>query len=199
MANISTIQVGSTSYGLTPASHASTATTYGAATASNYGHVKLSDNYTSSAGAAASGIGASSLAVYNTYNTLNRNKLGVKTASSITFTITGVTFHGMTSSSTPTWYWTLPHTLMYFYTVPYGYGASSSSGMIGAFQYKGTSATITQFSSLLGAGNTLCGPFMINKGSSCTSNGVLNVSLYSYQNYGAPTTWIFDPTYITVN
>ena len=73
MANISTIKVGSTSYGLTPASHASTATTYGAATASNYGHVKLSDNYTSSAGAAASGIGASSAAVYNAYNTLNSN------------------------------------------------------------------------------------------------------------------------------
>ena len=73
MANISTIKVGSTSYGITPASHASTATTYGAATASNYGHVKLSDNYTSSAGAAASGIGASSAAVYNAYNTLNSN------------------------------------------------------------------------------------------------------------------------------
>jgi hypothetical protein len=78
MANISTIKVGSTSYGITPASHASTATTYGAATASNYGHVKLSDNYTSSAGAAASGIGASSAAVYNAYNTLN-SKLARKT------------------------------------------------------------------------------------------------------------------------
>lgn len=73
MANISTIKVGSTSYGIEPASHASTATTYGAATASNYGHVKLSDNYTSSAGAAASGIAASSAAVYNAYNTLNSN------------------------------------------------------------------------------------------------------------------------------
>lgn len=75
MANISKIKVGNTSYGITatPTAHASTATTYGAASASNYGHVKLSDNYTSSAGAAASGIGASSLAVYNAYNTLNSN------------------------------------------------------------------------------------------------------------------------------
>lgn len=75
MANISTIKVGDTSYGITatPTAHASTATTYGAASASNYGHVKLSDNYTSSAGAAASGIGASSLAVYNAYNALNSN------------------------------------------------------------------------------------------------------------------------------
>lgn len=75
MANISTIKVGNTSYGITatPTAHASTATTYGAASASKYGHVKLSDNYTSSAGTAASGIGASSAAVYNAYNTLNSN------------------------------------------------------------------------------------------------------------------------------
>lgn len=75
MANISSIKVGNTSYGITatPTAHASTATTYGAASASNYGHVKLSDNYTSSAGTAASGIGASSAAVYNAYNTLNSN------------------------------------------------------------------------------------------------------------------------------
>lgn len=56
-----------------PTSHASTATTYGASSGSNYGHTKLSDNYTSSAGAAASGIGASSAAVYNAYNELNSN------------------------------------------------------------------------------------------------------------------------------
>lgn len=56
-----------------PTSHASTATTYGASSGSNYGHTKLSDNYTSSAGAAASGIGASSAALYNAYNELNSN------------------------------------------------------------------------------------------------------------------------------
>lgn len=68
MANISTIKVGSTSYGIEPASHASTATTYGAATASNYGHVKLSDNYTSSAGVADSGVGASSKAIFDAFS-----------------------------------------------------------------------------------------------------------------------------------
>ena len=46
-----------------PKSHASSATTYGVGNASDYGHVKLSDNYTSSAGAASSGVGASSKAV----------------------------------------------------------------------------------------------------------------------------------------
>lgn len=92
MANISAIKVGSTSYGITatPTSHASTATTYGAATASNYGHVKLSDNYTSSAGAAASGIGASSAAVYNAYNTLNTNKAHVVRKSGSTTSTTNI-------------------------------------------------------------------------------------------------------------
>lgn len=47
------------------------------------------------------------------------------------------------SSSTPTWYWMLPHILMYFYTVPSAYRTTSSSGMIGAFKYSGTSVTIT--------------------------------------------------------
>ena len=57
--------------GKAPKSHASTATTYGAGNASNYGHVKLSDNYTSSAGAASSGVGASSKAVADAYAKLN--------------------------------------------------------------------------------------------------------------------------------
>jgi hypothetical protein len=57
-----------------PNNHASCNTTYGVGNATVYGHVKLSDNYTSSAGAAACSIGASSLAVYNTYNTLNKAK-----------------------------------------------------------------------------------------------------------------------------
>ena len=102
----------------------------------------------------------------------------------------------MMSSSTPTWYWMLPHTLMDFYTVHSAYGTTSSSGMIGAFKYSGTSAIITQFSSLLGTGNAISGPFHIRSGS-CTSDGVLNISLYSYGNYGVTTTWVFDPTYIT--
>ena len=39
-----------------PTSHASTATTYGQGNASNFGHVKVSDNYTSSAGAASAAL-----------------------------------------------------------------------------------------------------------------------------------------------
>lgn len=74
MANISSIKVGTTTYSITPSAHAATSTTYGGATASNYGHVKLSDSYTTSAGTASSSIGASSKAVYDAYNTLNSNK-----------------------------------------------------------------------------------------------------------------------------
>ena len=54
-----------------PKSHASTATTYGIGTASNYGHIKLSDTYASKTAnaAAANGVGASQNALYNAYNT----------------------------------------------------------------------------------------------------------------------------------
>lgn len=57
-----------------PTSHASTATTYGVGTASNYGHVKLSDDYSSDnsgTGAAANSIAASSWAVYRAYSSLS--------------------------------------------------------------------------------------------------------------------------------
>lgn len=55
-----------------PINHATTATTYGIGTASNYGHVKLSDTYASKVtnGAAANGLAASQNALYNVYNTL---------------------------------------------------------------------------------------------------------------------------------
>jgi len=55
----------------TPTSHASTGTGYGGGTASNYGHVKLSDTYTSSVGAAANSIGASQNALYKVYQRTN--------------------------------------------------------------------------------------------------------------------------------
>ena len=52
-----------------PTAHATTATTYGGGTSSNYGHVKVSDNYTSSAGNASQSVAASSKAVYDAYTT----------------------------------------------------------------------------------------------------------------------------------
>lgn len=63
-----------TNLGVPPTSHASTGTGYGAGNSSNYGHVKVSDNYTSSAGAASASVAASSKAVYDCYTALN-NKL----------------------------------------------------------------------------------------------------------------------------
>jgi len=52
----------------TPTSHASDGTGYGAGNANYYGHVKLSDTYSSHVGAAANSIGASQAAVYNAFN-----------------------------------------------------------------------------------------------------------------------------------
>lgn len=56
-----------------PTSHASTATTYGIGTGSNYGHVKLSDS-TSSTSAASAGIAASPKAVKAAYDLANTAK-----------------------------------------------------------------------------------------------------------------------------
>ena len=57
--------------GKAPKNHATNSTTYGGGTASNYGHVKLSDSYTSSGGAASNSVGASSKAVADAYAKLN--------------------------------------------------------------------------------------------------------------------------------
>ena len=56
-----------------PISHASSATTYGTGTSSNYGHVKLSDS-TSSTSAASAGIAATPKAVNTAYNLANTAK-----------------------------------------------------------------------------------------------------------------------------
>lgn len=54
--------------------HQANDTTYGAGNASKFGHVKLSDKYTSSDGAAAASVGASSKAVNDSYNA-NKNSI----------------------------------------------------------------------------------------------------------------------------
>lgn len=54
-----------------PKNHASTANTYGLGSASSYGHVKLSDSYTASGGAAANGVCTSSKAVNEVYKKFN--------------------------------------------------------------------------------------------------------------------------------
>ena len=61
----------------TPSSHATTnATTYGGGTATNYGHVKLSDSYTASQGSAADSVAASSSAVSDVYTDLSEKLFG---------------------------------------------------------------------------------------------------------------------------
>lgn len=62
--------------GLAPKMHAATDLTYGGATGTKYGHVKLSDTYATSEAnsAAANSVGASQNALYNAWNNLNSGK-----------------------------------------------------------------------------------------------------------------------------
>lgn len=62
----------------TPKAHATTSTTYGGGTASNYGHVKLVDTYavdtpSAASNGAATSIAASAYALQQAYSTLNSN------------------------------------------------------------------------------------------------------------------------------
>lgn len=61
-----------------PISHAITTTTYGKGTDSMYGHVKLSDVYSTSVGDASSGVVASQKALFDAYSTLNSNLDNIK-------------------------------------------------------------------------------------------------------------------------
>lgn len=58
-----------------PKSHASTDSIYGKGTTSAFGHLKVSDNYTSSAGAAADGVAASSKALADAYKSLDSDAM----------------------------------------------------------------------------------------------------------------------------
>ena len=58
-----------------PKSHASTDSIYGKGTQSAFGHLKVSDNYTSSAGAAADGVAASSKALADAYKSLDSDAM----------------------------------------------------------------------------------------------------------------------------
>lgn len=70
--------------GKAPTDHAAAALTYGGGDSSNYGHVKLSDNYTSSDGSASDSVGASSKAVNDAYTALNGAKAPVDHADTTT-------------------------------------------------------------------------------------------------------------------
>ena len=59
--------INSTMGGKAPTSHASSATTYGVGTASDYGHLKISDTYATLVGCACDGIAASQKAVNDLY------------------------------------------------------------------------------------------------------------------------------------
>ena len=80
-----------------PINHASTATTYGIGTSSNYGHVKLSDS-TSSSSAASAGIAASPKAVKSAYDLATTANNAAATAGNNS--ITGLSVSGTTITYT---------------------------------------------------------------------------------------------------
>lgn len=97
-ANVAVKGLGSAAYKeegtFAPKSHASTATTYGIGTASNYGHVKLYDGVDGSSGkAAANGIGASAYSVYLVKKALD-DKIAADAA---------LPFHTVTTNNTTNW------------------------------------------------------------------------------------------------
>lgn len=156
--------------GLAPQSHASTVTTYGVGNASYYGHVKLSDSYTSSpgsAGSAANGMAASSLAVYNTYNTFNTFKnrfvvlsdvlnTSIASASGSTVTLTNYSWDN-------------------YFVIGFFVAAKASSG--GAYY----TPTTTLLSNVSGALSTSKIQFSVNFTSGTTvANTNLTVFLYKY-------------------
>lgn len=82
-----------------PKSHASTATTYGIGTSSNYGHVKLSDS-TSTTSGASGGIAATPTAVKAAYDKANIKKSSL--SSNCDFLSTGLHIgNDLTSSNSP--------------------------------------------------------------------------------------------------
>lgn len=68
-------------------SHTSTSTEYGGGNSSQYGHVKLSDNYSSSSGSASESVAASSKAVVDAYSALNNNKISASSPTIINPTL----------------------------------------------------------------------------------------------------------------
>lgn len=98
-----------------PIIHSSSAATYGCGNANYFGHVKVSDTYSTAIGGgnAAGGIAASQHAIYNAYNTLS-NRIGITarnvtspiitTNSFTTVYVTPPTVNGYTCAGVVGWY-----------------------------------------------------------------------------------------------
>ena len=85
--------------GKAPTAHAVSGTTYGAATGSVYGHVKLSDS-TSSTSAASAGVAASPKAVKSAYDLANTAKTNAATAQSAAESAANASIVNITASGT---------------------------------------------------------------------------------------------------
>ena len=85
--------------GKAPNNHASSATTYGPGNANQYGHVKVNDAYTSSAGNAAAGVAASSYALAQAYSVLNTKLQNFLKYEDVNLTATNNNFVTLTLSN----------------------------------------------------------------------------------------------------
>ena len=204
MANISTIKVGDTSYGIIPASHASATTIYGKGDTSNYGHVKLSDSYKTSGGAASSGIGASSAAVYNAYNTLNSNRCCSTIAKTGTIVVTGVTYEQFTSTGSPIYLWKFNTSILFSYTCPSSYGGMQGTYILGGIK-SSTAGSLTSIPSsrsfvahgLSGGSGSVTSPITVSS-ASCTADGVMTIGFQGSANYGMANTFFYNGKKVTI-
>lgn len=79
-----------------PTNHAATTSIYGLGNETNYGHVKLSDSFTLSAGDSLEGVGASSKAVASSYQTLT-NKIALKADAADVGNVSDISVRGVNS------------------------------------------------------------------------------------------------------
>ena len=170
-----------------PTSHASTATTYGLGTSSNYGHVKLSDSVSTTSGTD-SGIAATPSAVKAAYDKANI----VKNTSSTTGDIitTHLTVGSRPSSSTigsQTFTSGISNSATAQGAVALGYSNTVSGKYSAAIGYTNTISSNNQHSILLGYNNKADGTMGFAAGCSNTVNnqgyaiGIGNTAL-TYQN-----------------
>ena len=154
-----------------PKSHASTATTYGIGTSSNYGHVKLSDS-TSTTSGASSGIAATPTAVKAAYDKANIKKnsnatdgdiisthltVGTRTTDSTIGTNSFASGYNNTASGSYTVALGCRNTASGSYAVALGYHNTASGNYAVALGYENTASGANYASVALGTENTASG------------------------------------------
>lgn len=139
-----------------PTSHATSSTTYGAGTSSNYGHVKLSDSISSTSGAS-SGIAATPSAVKSAYDAVTTLQSNISNISKQSFvdkkngTLSSSTINSSNPSSTAVSLFTAPDSGLYTIDgyVDFSSNANGNrfvrlSTQMGGFMIGAASGTVTR-------------------------------------------------------